>query len=214
MMVGEIKKGQYVYYHCTGNRGKCPEPFTRQEVLSGAFASILQELVIPQPILDWLGDSVLESDRTEQAARDQSIKRLQAQCDRIEARIETMYMDKLDGRITQEFFDKNATALRNEKEELARKARNIQSAATVPIDQAIDMMRLTSRASELFLEQPAAEQRRFLGTVVEKATWRDRELRTTLFEPFEILRRSNSESNRKQKENGGSMTEMEVWLPR
>ncbi len=213
MMVGEIKKGQYVYYHCTGNRGKCPEPFTRQEVLSGVFASILQELVIPPAILEWLGDSVLESDRTEQAARDQSIKRLQTQCDRIEARIETMYMDKLDGRITQEFFDKNAATLRDEKEALARKARNIQSAGTVPIDQAIDMMRLTSRASELFLEQPAAEQRRFLGTVVEKATWQDRELRTTLFEPFEILRRSNSESNRKQKENGGSVADIEIWLP-
>jgi site-specific DNA recombinase len=77
-------------------------------------------LVIPQPILEWLGDSLLTSDRTEQAARGQSIKRLHAQCDRIEARIETMYMDKLDGRITQEFFDKNSPTLRDEKEALAR----------------------------------------------------------------------------------------------
>ena len=69
-------------------------------------------------------------------------------------------------------------------------------------------------AGELFLEQPAAEQRRFLGTVVEKATWRDRELRTTLFEPFEILRRSNSESTRKQKENGGSKADIGIWLRR
>ena len=47
MLVGEIKKGRYVYYHCTGNRGKCPEPYTRQEIFTGAFAGILQELVIP-----------------------------------------------------------------------------------------------------------------------------------------------------------------------
>ena len=51
MLVGEIKKGRYVYYHCTGNRGKCPEPYTRQEVLNGAFANILRELVIPPPSL-------------------------------------------------------------------------------------------------------------------------------------------------------------------
>ncbi len=43
MLVGELKKGQYVYYHCTGNRGKCPEPYTRQEVLASGFANILQE---------------------------------------------------------------------------------------------------------------------------------------------------------------------------
>ena len=213
MLVGEIKKRRYVYYHCTGNRGKCPERFTREEVLSGAFAGILRELVIPPPVLEWLGGVVLESDRTEQAARDQSIKRLQAQCDRIEARIETMYMDKLDGRIMQEFFDKNAAALRSEKAGLAQKARNIQATAAAPIDQAVDMLRLTSRASELFLQQPAPAQRRFLGSVVEKASWQYGALQTTLFEPFEILRRSNSESLRKEKENGGPMTEMEIWLP-
>ncbi len=104
MLVGEIKKGQYVYYHGTGNRGKCPEPYARQEVFSGIFAGILQELVIPPQILEWLGDTVLDSDRTERAAREQAIKRLQAQQDQIEARIETMYMDKLEGRISQEFL--------------------------------------------------------------------------------------------------------------
>lgn len=213
MLVGEIKKGRYVYYHCTGNRGKCPERFTRQEILSEAFAGLLQELVIPPPILEWLGDTVVESDRTEQAAREQAIKRLQTQNNQIEGRIETMYMDKLDGRITQEFFDRTSAAWRAEQEALSRKIRNIQIAATVPIDDAVDMLRLTSRASELFLQQPAAEQRRFLGSVVEKATWQDGALRTTLFEPFEILRRSNSESIRKENENGGSMTDIEIWLP-
>ncbi len=100
-----MKKGKYVYYHCTGNRGKCAEPYTRQELLTGKFASILQELVIPQPILEWLGEAVLTADQTEQAAREQAIKKLQARHDQIQARIETMYLDKLDGRITQEFFD-------------------------------------------------------------------------------------------------------------
>jgi site-specific DNA recombinase len=108
LLVGELKKGKYVYYHCTGNRGKCPEPYTRQEILSGEFANVLQELVIPPAILDWLGDAVLNSDRTEQATRAETIKKLQARYDQIEARVGTMYMDKLDGRITQEFFDERA----------------------------------------------------------------------------------------------------------
>jgi hypothetical protein len=81
------------------------------------------------------------------------MKRLQAQCDRIEARIETMYMDKLDGHITQEFFDRQAANLRKEQDGLQRKIQEIQKATPVPVDQAIDMLRLTSRASELFLQQ-------------------------------------------------------------
>jgi len=51
---------------CTGNRGKCPEPYTREKILAGQFGSLLRELVIPAAILDWLGNAVLSSDRTEQ----------------------------------------------------------------------------------------------------------------------------------------------------
>jgi hypothetical protein len=57
---------------------------------------------------------------------------------------------------------------------------------------------------ELFLQQAASEQRRLLETVMEKASWKDCTLQTTLFEPFQILLHSNQESNRKEKENAGS----------
>ncbi|MGA7415172.1 MAG: recombinase family protein [Bryobacteraceae bacterium] len=214
LLVGELKKGKYAYFHCTGNRGKCPEPYTRQEVLTREFANVLQELVIPQQILDWIGDAVLASDQTEQAARAQSTRSLQARHDQIKARIETMYLDKLDGRITQEFFDKQSATLRREQDGLQRKVQDIQRATLAPIDYAVDMLRLTSRASELFLQQPAAEQRRLLQVVVEKAAWQEGALRTTLFEPFEILRHSNQESYRKEKENGGSGRDLGIWLRR
>jgi hypothetical protein len=52
LMVGELKKRQYVYYHCTGNRGKCPEPYTREQILTANFADILRDLIIPEPILE------------------------------------------------------------------------------------------------------------------------------------------------------------------
>jgi site-specific DNA recombinase len=212
LMVGELKKGRYIYYHCTGNRGKFPEPYTRQEILTSNFANILQDLVIPQPILDWLGDAVLQSDRTEQAARDQFIKRLQSRCDQIQDRIETMYMDKLAGRITQDFFDRKAAEWRHEQDGIRGRIQEIQRTAPAPVDDAIDMLRLTSRASELFLEQPPIEQRRLLQVVMEKADWKNGMLRTTLLEPFEILRHSNRESCRKENKNAGSGRDLEVWL--
>jgi hypothetical protein len=124
-----------------------------------------------------------------------------------------MYMDKLDGRITQKFFDRQSAAWCLDQDGLQHKIQDVQKAALAPIDYAIDMLRPTSRASELFLQQTAAEQRRLLQAVVEKAAWQGGALRTTLFEPFEILRHSNQESYRKEKENGGSGRDMRIWLP-
>jgi len=204
LLVGELKKGRYVYYHCTGNCGKCLEPYTRQETL--------RDLVIPQPVLDWLEDAVLKSDGTEQAAREQVMKRLQGRHEQLQRHTEAMYLDKLDGRVTQEFFDKQATLWCAEQRELLRKIQEIQNAAPTPVDQAVNMMGLMSRASELFLEQSAPEQRRLLQVVVEEAAWRGGTLRIKLLEPFEILRHSNRESYRKENENIGSGRDLEVWL--
>ncbi len=38
-VVGEIKNGRYVYYHCTGCKGKCAEPYTREDKLDGRIDS-------------------------------------------------------------------------------------------------------------------------------------------------------------------------------
>ena len=75
------------------------------------------------------------------------------------------------------------------------------------------MIGLMSRASELFLEQPPAEKRRLLQVVVEKAAWKGGELQIALFEPFEILRRSNRESSRKEEEKRGPGRNSKIWLP-
>ncbi len=214
LMVGELKERQYVYYHCTGNKGKCPEPYTRHERLTGEFANILRELVIPQPVLEWLGNAVLESDRTEQAAREQAVKRLQARHEQIQARIETMYRDRLDGIIDAEFFESHAADWRREQATIIGKIEDIERAAPAPIEQAIDMLQLSSRAAELFLVQPPHEQRHLVRVVMEKAAWKDGTLRTILFEPFEILRHSNRESSRKENDNAGSGRDLGIWLLR
>ena len=142
---------------------------------------------------------MLQSDRTQQAAREDSVKRLEARYDQVQARIKTMYTDKLDGRITSEFFEENAADWRREQQALLQKIQNIRRATPAPVDQAIDSLQSTSRSAELFLQQPPAEQRRLLQVVIEKAAWQDGTLRTTLFEPFEILRHSNQESYQKRK---------------
>ena len=108
--------------------------------------------MIPPAILEWLGEAVLSSDRSEQAARAETIRKLRVRHEQIEARVGNMHMDKLDGRVTPALFDQQAATMRREQDGLVRKIQEIQKATPVPIDEAIDMPRLTSRASELFLQ--------------------------------------------------------------
>ena len=60
-LVGEKKKGKYVYYDCTGNKGKCPEPYAREEVLEACFADLLKGLVFDDEVMDWIVDALHQS---------------------------------------------------------------------------------------------------------------------------------------------------------
>jgi hypothetical protein len=213
MLVGEVKKGRYVYYHCTGHRGKCPEPYTREEALVEQFARHLGDLVIPSEVTDWLQATYVESDVTERAARERTIKQHQAQYDHLEARIDMLYTDRLDGRITPSFYDAKAGEFRAQQQAILRKIDQIQATAPVPVEGVLDMMRLTSKAATLFCQQNGHEQRRLLRTLVKNAAWQGGELRLEFEEPFEILRGSNRANRTKEMQMPGSGRDSEIWLP-
>ena len=57
-VVGEIQKGRYVYYHCSGYRGKCPERYVREEVLSENFSALLGRLTFGPDVLEWVSEGL------------------------------------------------------------------------------------------------------------------------------------------------------------
>ena len=78
---------RHVYYHCTEGRGRCDDPYVREEKLMGELAGALRQLIIAPDMLGWLEATVTQSDRTEAGAREEVLKQLRAERDRLQARI-------------------------------------------------------------------------------------------------------------------------------
>jgi site-specific DNA recombinase len=76
-LVGEIKKQRYVYYHCTGFRGKCPEAYVREEIVERKFADILDRLAFDQEVLVWVRAALRASHADEKQEHEAAITRLQ-----------------------------------------------------------------------------------------------------------------------------------------
>jgi hypothetical protein len=127
-LVGEIKKGQYIYYHCTGHKGKCPEPYTREEVLGEKFADLLKGLVLDDEIMGWVTEALHQSRGDAKLHHDAAITRLQAEYKHLQNRIDSMYLDKLDGRIEVDFFDRKSSEWRREQDRLLCSIEEHQSA--------------------------------------------------------------------------------------
>ncbi|MBI0475258.1 hypothetical protein D9601_07820 [Sphingomonas sp. MA1305] len=107
-MTAEIKKGRYIYYHCTGHRRKCEEPYVREEAIEAQFEASLRRLHLNPEIFDLIRRALKESHGGEKRDREQAGARLRSEADRLQQRIDTLYVDRLDGRGTLEFHDRMA----------------------------------------------------------------------------------------------------------
>ena len=94
-----------------------------------------------------------------------------------------------------------------------RRINDMRSAEPSPVQEAIDLLEVTSRAADLFLAQPMHEKQTFLRLILKSASWKDARLQTEFEEPFESLRRSNQLSTTQHKENGMVKPNTEIWLP-
>lgn len=67
-VVGEKKKGRYIYYHCTGGRGKCSLPYFREEEIDELFRAAVGELDIEPVYVSWLREEIDEDLKTRDVA--------------------------------------------------------------------------------------------------------------------------------------------------
>lgn len=186
-LVGELKKKRYVYYHCTGYKGKCPEPYVREEALEQQFTQVLRRLRFDEEILGWVSQALRESHQDECRFHEEAVDRLQADYRRLQNRIDQMYIDKLDGRITGDFFDQKSAEWSDEQRQILRTIEDHSQANQAYLKEGVALLELANRAADLFERQPAGEKRRLLDFVLSNAEWANGELKPVFRQPFDMI---------------------------
>jgi hypothetical protein len=212
-MVGELKKQRYVYYHCTGYKGKCLEPYTREEILEERFGQLLRGLSFPKEVLDWIVTALRESHVDEKAFHDEAIARLQAEYRRLQNRIDAMYLDKLDGRIDTAFFDSKSAEWRAEQDRLLRDVATHQAANETYIEEGVQLLNLAHRAHELFERQEPGEKRRLLNFLLSNCVWKAGVLTAEYRQPFDMLALARQAAGDDVQESAAKTGRFENWLP-
>lgn len=82
---------------------------------------------------------------------------LQREHKRIQDRIDTMYLDKLDGRIDGEFLDRKSAEFRGEQCRIMRDLEAHQTANQSYVEEGIKLLELAQDAHHLFETQVASE---------------------------------------------------------
>ncbi|MFM2244039.1 MAG: hypothetical protein RL071_113 [Pseudomonadota bacterium] len=121
LLVGEMHKGQYVYYRCEGcKKAGRKVAYIRQERIDEAMVRALRSLRLDEEVLAWVRTALLASHGDEQRFHAEAVARLHKQYEQLQRRIDFAYEDRLDGRISTEAFDRMAEGWRVEQQGPAR----------------------------------------------------------------------------------------------
>lgn len=190
-LTAEIKKQRYVYCHCTGFKGKCPERYVREEEVARQFGEALKAIKIDDEALDWIIRTLKESHDTEKQYHDEMITKLQSQSEQFQRRLEALYLDKLDGLISREFYDQKNTEWRLDQEKILKKIEQHQHANKSYLDEGVRLLELAQGAVIMCENQEMREKRRLLNFVLSNSTWKDGQLHPNYRQPFDMLAETN-----------------------
>jgi len=187
LVTAELKKNRYIYYRCTGSRGKCSLPYFREEELGDRLGQILKDIYIPDTILAQLERSLLSDKGQHEARRKQQRERLQQRLELVRRRLEQAYMDKLDGKITEEFWAKRSAEWQQEEDQILLAMQELAESNPDRILDGVRILELANKAYFLYLKQPPAEKAKLLRIVLSNCTVDAANLYPTYRKPFDLI---------------------------
>jgi hypothetical protein len=213
-LVGEIKKGRYVYYRCSGAKGNCHEPYVRQEVIEAEFERVLRLIVLDDRVVAWVSSALRQSHADEKRFHDAAVTKLNSEHARLQGRLEAIYEDRLDGRVDLAFYDRKSRKWRDEQSRILSEIEVHQTANESYMDAGIRILELSRNMHRLFAKQSAEEKRRLLDFVVSNCSWKSSTLTPEFRQPFDMLALANDQSRISDASNGSENGRNENWLPK
>ena len=155
--------------------------------LDGQFTEMLGRQKFNDEVLEWVREALQTSHADERREYEEAIKRLRAEYDRLQNRLNAMYVDKLDGRIDAAFFERMSAEWRAGQERCQREIDRHQSAEQSYMNEGVQLLELARNAQRLFASQEPREKCRLLNSVLSNCTWEDGKVVATFRQPFDLL---------------------------
>jgi DNA invertase Pin-like site-specific DNA recombinase len=214
MLVGETKKdGRYVYYHCSGYKGKCGEPYVREEELDKQFFVYLDALYFDEEVMEYVRGKLMETRREKGRFHRDSLTRLREEEKQLYARMDLIYEDKLNGTISVDLFHRKSDECLKKLDAVAAAIENHENANTEDIEKNIDLLELARSARELYMQRSGADRRKLLKILLSNCTWGHGQLFAQYNQPFDMLADTNAAWREKKAACGEDIDISEIWYP-
>ncbi|HEY4009736.1 MAG TPA: recombinase family protein [Acidobacteriaceae bacterium] len=187
-VTGEIKKGKYVYYRCTGYHGKCDLPRFKEEELAARLGEPLKHLQVPREIVEQIVIRLREDQRDAASKMNAERSRLEGRLTGVRNRIDAAYVDKLDGKISEEFWERKMADWRLEEQQVKLALNDVANAGEE--DRALSAERtleLANKAYSLYVSQDSFEKAKLLRMLLSNCSMDALSVSPAYRYPFDLI---------------------------
>lgn len=189
-ITAEIKKGKYVYYRCTYGKGKCKQPYLREERLAEMLAVVVARVKIDSSQAADIKKALRDSFVTEREFRTREVTKLRREQTRLQDRLDQSYIDKIEGRIETDFWRKMHDRWVAELNSVARRIQLLETANRNYYEQGVSFLELAQGAYSLYLSQSVEEKAKLLRLILSNCILKGETLCPTYNKPFNLIVKS------------------------
>jgi site-specific DNA recombinase len=190
------EKKKIVYGHCNFYKPCTSRPWYKEKEVTSKIASAFGQLVIKSKRLANLLRDMLKDKQDEDAQlRSSKLSTLQGRVEYLNRKLDTLYNDRLDGRIPSEVYDRRAREIEEEKKDLQGEIARSDGDADETRELRMQIYELSQAAPQVFEKADLEKKRLLMNLIFEKIEIKGDELTYTFKEPFAILARAAEEAN-------------------
>lgn len=194
-ITAEMKKGKYIYYHCTQGKGDCDGGSIRQEALEEQFSEIVRRISIDDKRLEWFKKALTESHAQEKDHHNETVAALNREHKQLQHYLDTAYQDRLNGVIDAAHWADASMKWKNRQASIMDALKRLLSANGAYLDTGIRILELSNKAYGMFKVRESHEKRQLLNIVLSNSVLQGNKVTPTYKRPFDILVKGSSESN-------------------
>lgn len=191
----EVHKG-INYGHCT-NGAKCgTKKWSKEKDIEIELVEKLTHFKITnQRLLGWLTKALKETNQTESGFYLNSIAELEKQRTVMKKRLDAIYIDKIDGKITQVYYDEKFREFTKEMELLDQQISKHTSATSLGQNKRITLFELAQGKKEYYLNGDVSKRREIIRDVFSVLRINEEKLVYTLNDDYALLKERISDTN-------------------
>ena len=179
-MLSSYEQKEFIYIRCHN----CKAVHCREDKLLKQASIIFASMTLPKAVVEDLTGQLRKGHESERDFYEQNVSRIQKELGKLANRKSVMYMDRLDGRITHDEYDKLIVETKKREEQLHDEMRSHSKADETFLISCSYLLELLQRASDLFERSQPAQKNQLLRFVLANAKVDGEKLVWDLKSPF------------------------------